>query len=239
MPVGCRDHARGPGAADVAVGRSRINHLDEGGIELSSKLLVGSRGVMTLQRDPLDGVQKMKSSRFFVGASLLGACLLSVSLMPQGQKPPTGFQALLAGSPLSQLGTVSAKVVRVDYMTVAWGASTECHLTNTSVSQPLMLGEVYLLGPGGVSAPVITYTGLLRTVVPPLGRVTLQIDNRIPGVQPWTGGRPARGGVTSAVFTWAGPYSAANLTAVITDCYLGNCEYSRATVVETGFDIWP
>ena len=147
----------------------------------------------------------MKRPAVVMGASLLVVCALLISFSPSQRPSPGSALSSLLGGSVPSGSTFGAKAVRVEYIDNpgilrAW---TECDLVNPSVSQTLTLGEVFLLGPRGTAGPVVTFLGLRGTLVPPLGHVTLTIDNTIPGVLPWSGGRPA-GGTNTAVFTWSG-----------------------------------
>ena len=102
----------------------------------------------------------------------------------------------------------------------------------------MSLGNVYLLEENGIAGPIITYGGLVGTVVPPLGRFALNINNGIPGVFPIADVTLPSGGINNVVFTWDGPADAIDLTAVIMRHENGDI-HKRTTYVTQGHEVRP
>lgn len=160
-----------------------------------------------------------------VATSLLGATRV-------GSDPaaaPTALGALAAG--------YHAAMVRVEYAAANGRiANTVCHLTNTSISQSIVLKHVVVLRAGGVGPTMAVYNGLLDQVLPPLGSIDLTIDNTIPGVfQQTTPGGPS---VHQVAFIWDGDAEVVNLSASIETSLSFNI-YTRAEMIERGVALQP
>ena len=126
------------------------------------------------------------------------------------------------------------KIVRAQYANLAGNSgtfNTTCFITNNRV-QPITLKEVYVLGPGGTTTILATYTGLVGLSVPPLGQVRLSIDSAtISGIVAESSVSGA--GVKSVVIGWHGPPDALDLTTVI-ERNDGGGTYGRAMVSVVG-----
>ena len=129
------------------------------------------------------------------------------------------------------------KIVRAEYIDLSGNrphTNTVCHFINTSV-YPITVTEIYVLGRGGANEIIATYLGLFGTVVPPLGRLDLAVDNSIPGVTPQTENGTA--GVASVVFSWfGGSQDALKLSATIERNATGQTDM-RAHIAVEGYDL--
>jgi hypothetical protein len=173
-------------------------------------------------------------------AVLLGLFATALAGDGWGWAPARPVESPACTAPASSVAAGGAiadyyKVVRAQYVNLAGNLGTfhtTCFITNNRV-QPITLKDVYVLGPGGSTTILATYTGLASVSVPPLGQVRLTIDNStISGLVAETslGGS----GVKSVVVGWHGPPDALDLTAVIerNDCCGGS--YGRAMVSVVG-----
>lgn len=143
-----------------------------------------------------------------------------------------------AASALGALATgYHAAMVRAEYAAVNGRiANTVCHLTNTSISQSIVLKQVVVLRAVGVGSTMVVYNGLFDQVLPPLGSVDLTIDNTIPGVVQQTA--PGGPGVHQVVFIWDGDAEVVNLSASIETSLSFNI-YTRAEMIERGVALQP
>jgi len=133
--------------------------------------------------------------------------------------------------------TVHLDGVRAEYIDLSgndWHLDTTCHLINTSLTTPLVLQDVQILGPGGRTDVIATYAGLSGTSLPPLGELRLAIDGSIPGVTPLTA--VGTHGVRNVIFAWKGPAEALNLTAVL-ERYAPSSVDDRAHIVASGYEV--
>lgn len=94
---------------------------------------------------------------------------------------------------------------------------TDLWIMNRSLTQTVTLGDVVILGMGGVGRVLTVFKGLDEQVIPPLGRVVLPVSWNIPGIAPRASGPRTDGDVASAVVAWTGPKDALILQAKVTN----------------------
>ena len=106
------------------------------------------------------------------------SCLLAATRTAANASPPEApLASLLAGA------NHHAATVRAEYMAFDGRiARTVCHLTNTSVSETVVLKQVLVLGANGASSILAIHNALFNVSLPPLASVDLAIDNGIAGV---------------------------------------------------------
>lgn len=146
-------------------------------------------------------------------ASTALASVAAVGLSPAARAAPTAPVQVAGGGS----GTVAnLKAIRAEYVDLDgnhYHEDTLCFLRNQSATDPIVLREVFVLGPGGLQDVMGVGTALVGTVIEPLGEVRFWIDDGIAGVAPQTS--VSATGVRTAVFSWLGPHDALRLTGKI------------------------
>jgi len=170
-------------------------------------------------------------NRFLLGALTMGALLLLSSF------------ALTRTPSIPRAATVPMgefyKIARAQYVdTTPVGTNirltSQCFITNVSAST-LQLGDVFVLGPGGITTVLGTYHGLLGVILQPGGQVRLQIDSAtIPAISAETS--LDGNGVKSVVVSWLGLEGAVDLSVTIDRIDNFNT-YSRATASVVGVPV--
>ncbi|MDA1264561.1 MAG: hypothetical protein O2816_05705 [Planctomycetota bacterium] len=130
------------------------------------------------------------------------------------------------------------KGIRAEYEDLAgnWPhTDTICYVVNKSLTQPLRVEQVTVLGPGGRSDVLGVYPGVAGRVLEPLEELRLFIDDSIPGVVPQLGEEDH--GVRSVLVEWYGPTEALRLSGTILREPHSVLNDPRTTIVVHGYDL--
>ncbi|MCB9913666.1 MAG: hypothetical protein H6828_00795 [Planctomycetes bacterium] len=127
----------------------------------------------------------------------------------------TGLAVLRAqaAAPTSPFLT-GVRVESVDLAGNGWHLETTCHLTNRSLSTPIVLGDLQVLGPGGRTDVLATSSAFNGRSLPALAELRVAVDGTLfPGLAPQTS--EAAPGARTLVVAWTGAPEALELTGVL------------------------
>ena len=142
----------------------------------------------------------------FLGASALTSHTMAL-IRPAAPSPPGH-----GGGPPQHFAQVRAEYIKLDGNNDV--TNTTCTIVNTSMSRTLYLGDLYALGPDGLSETIAVDADLNGIGIPPLGSLDLPVDSaHFPGLQPKIH-KDSRG-LESVLVAWSGSNDELWLTAAI------------------------